>query len=101
MKYYKYAGAKKFTKKPVITKTSPNSASIKIAKNSRPPVFGHIQYGLLATNNKIGYFYKGDFIDGLPLILLPVVFVAGIFGIVAWIACNLLFVIFGGDIDDL
>ena len=65
--YYKYAGKSIYTEKPYIAQTSPTSAEISIAKNSRPPVIGHIEFGILYTMDKNAAIIK-KCIDNLNLI---------------------------------
>lgn len=53
MNHYKYAGAKMYTEEPAVRQISPISSEVTIAKNQRPPVIGHIEFGLLWLNKKI------------------------------------------------
>ncbi len=92
MNYYKYVGAKTKTAKPTIIQNSPSKATVKISKNSRPPVFGHIQYGLLATYKACNDSLGSN--SGLSILLIPVT-LSGI------IVSSISFLIFGGDVDDL
>lgn len=102
--YYKYKGASK-TKKPLVIETSPNSATVKISKNSRPFIFGHIQYALLWSIKKLDYLFKGEYYPDCPwylgLFLFPVGVVTTVGGGVAYVSVILLFGLIGGDIDDI
>lgn len=107
MKCYKYAGSKIYNKGEKVTKLEPTSSNIKISKNSKPPVLGHIQFGLLRTvkganglaDKSVNHMTSGDPLVGL--LELPVVLGAMALAIATDISCGLLFMIVGGDFDDL
>jgi len=91
--YYKYAGAKLYNNKPAVKQISPVKAEVSIAKNSRPPVIGHIELGLLALKLKLGriskflFKYEMPFPDNglLCLMLFPFVILQIAFAITAGI----------------
>lgn len=58
MNYYKYAGAKLLAPKQKVKQISPTHAQISISKNHRPPVVGHIEYGLLGLFKKISNVFE-------------------------------------------
>lgn len=107
MKCYKYAGSKIYNKGEKVTKPLPTSSNMKIAKNSRPPVLGHIQFGLLktikgvngATEKSFNAMSKSDPLVGL--VELPVVLGMGVVALATDIACGLMFILVGGDVGDL
>ena len=102
--YYKYKGATK-TKKPLVIQTSPNSATVKISKNSRPFILGHIQYALLKSIKKLDTVYKGEAFSKKPVILELLTLPAEIvLVIVSALTCSffiLIFAVMGGDIEDV
>lgn len=103
MDYYKYAGAKLNTKKPVVKQISPVRSEITISKNKKPPVLGHVQLFLLWCYKKLENFTIPDPPDNglLCLIGFPFVITGVLCGftgqIVSWILCF----ISGVDMDDL
>ena len=104
LEYETYTGATK-TEKPLVIQTSPDSATVKISKNSRPPVFGHIQYGLLCAIKKLEILYKGDYFSNCPtifgLLFVPLGIVTTIGGALVCSFVILFFAIMGGDIQDV
>jgi len=89
MNHYKYVGAKIHTSKPVIKQTSPVSAEITVAKNQRPIILGHLEYGLRAIGSAIGEFLYNVFTSDvwdkifefvLTLVLLPLAILLALCG---------------------
>lgn len=105
MNYYKYAGAKIYTPKPLVKQISPVRSEITIAKNQRPPVIGHIQFGLLRAFKKFNNMDKliPDPPDNGFLCLLgfPFVLVAGAGIIAGWIVTGLLCLLTGVSVEDM
>ncbi len=74
-------------------------------KNSRPLVFGHIQYALLCAIKGLEVFYEGNYYPTSPmileLILMPVSVDTTLSGWLISPFVILLFAIMGGDYKDL
>lgn len=102
MNYYKYAGAKMNTKKPVVKQISPVHSEITIAKNKRPPVIGQIQLFFLWCFKKIKQLTLPDAPDNiLCLVYLPFA-IAGIAVYATGIIISGIFCFLSGvDMDDL
>ena len=106
MKYYKYVGCSKENRKPII-KQSPVEATVTVAKNSRPPVLGHIQYGFLYCYKKTTkisevLFENKNFPFLVDLIYFPIALVGSItVPLVGWAVFGILFPLSGGDFEDL
>lgn len=103
MNYYKYAGAKLNTKKPVVKQISPVRSEITISKNKRPPVLGHIQLGFLWCYKKLDNFKLPEPPDNgvLCLIGLPFAIAGFICGLAGQIVCGIFCFISGVDMNDL
>ena len=105
VKYYKYAGAKLYSKKPEIKQASPVKAEINIAKNSRPPIIGHIQFGMLVLVKKLYSFFtfSGPKMQNVrlegPLVLLAIPVVAMSF--VGWLVFSLFAMLIGVSANDI
>lgn len=105
MNYYKYAGAKMYTPKPAVKQISPVRSEVTIAKNQRPPVIGHLQFGLLWLNNKVSAF--DDWIPSPPdngiicLLAFPVVLLVCVGCIVGEIITTILCMLSGVSLDDI
>ncbi|MGN0196617.1 MAG: hypothetical protein ACI4B8_01290 [Candidatus Gastranaerophilaceae bacterium] len=106
VKYYKYVGCSKENRKPIV-KQSPVEASVAVGKNSRPPVLGHIQYGLLYSYKKttgIGstLLSDKDFPFIVDLVYFPVALAGSIvIPVSGWLLFGILFPLSGGDFVDL
>lgn len=96
MSYYKYAGAKVLSPKPTIKQTSPVSSEIVIAKNSSPPVIGHIQFGVLYLYSIVNSVLDTN--ADIPILLLIPAVLGGFAGT---ILLGAIFIMVGGDIGDL
>lgn len=98
MNYYKYAGAKLLAPKQKVKQISPTHAQVSISKNHRPPVIGHIEYGLLWLSKKIW-----GMCDTVPdnnfvfLISIPFYIVVLVGGVAMFVVSAL----FGVDTDDI
>ncbi len=99
MNYYKYAGAKLNTKKPVVKQISPVHSEITIAKNKRPPILGHIQLGLLWCFKKLDNLRLFESSDNLILCLIKIPF--ELCRITVQVVCSIFCLISGVDMDDL
>ena len=107
MKCYKYAGSKIYNKGEKVSKLEPTSSNLKISKNSKPPVLGHMQFGLLRAvkganglaEKSVNHMTSGDPLVGL--LELPVVLGTITLAIATDISCGLMFMIVGGDFEDL
>ena len=104
MNYYKYAGAKINTKKPVVKQISPVRSEITIAKNKRPPIIGHIELGLLWFHKKVKSIQEWspeppD--NALVLLEFPLIMVTCLGGLIFEVCTGLLCLISGVSMDDL
>ena len=98
MNYYKYAGAKTKTQKPLVKQHTPTKATVTIAKNNRPPVIGHISLGLMKAL-KTEWM---DVCDNMPFLLQLLLIIPIAIGEIAIkIPLCILYLITGGDYDDI